>query len=143
MIRDQELRKLARKFVCAKAAEEQAKSTRIVAEKAIASLIEGPDKGQRTETLEDGVKITVKRSLRYKADLQGIKDVFLLVAKQIGESVQPPIKAKTTHTLDEVMYEWYQKNVPEIFKLISQHVEITPAKDAITVKIPKAGEIDG
>lgn len=143
MTQELELRGLARKLVCAKAAEEQAKTARVLAEKTLTSLIPGPENGQKTVTLEDGVKITVKRGLKYKADIPAIKTVFQQVSKQVKQEVNPPIKIQTTQALDEKIYEWYRKQVPEIFKLISGHVTVTPMKASVTVKIPKSGVIDG
>ncbi len=129
--------------MCAKGAEEQARATRFVAEKAIARLIEGPEVGQKTETLEDGTKIIVKRGLKYTADLPEIKTVMFSLNEQIGKPVEVPIAVKTTQTLDLKLYEWYRKNTPAVFELISKYVSVAPVKDAITVKVPIVGKING
>lgn len=138
---DEELRILCRKFMCAKGAESQAKATRIAAESAIAILVPGRKDGQKTKTLQDGTKIIVKRRLIYEADLPAIDMVIASVSKRIGQQVPVPIKSKTTRALDVKGYEWFRENASDMFDLLAKHVTVKPSKDAVTIKIPKAGEI--
>lgn len=113
----------------AKRAEELCRQKRITLEEQIAALVPGPEAGQKTVTLEDGTKITVKRGLNYKADIDGIRKA----AEQL-ELEHVPIQSKTTHTLDEKGYEYYRSNYPSVYQELSQYVTVTPAKVAVTIK---------
>jgi hypothetical protein len=114
----------------AKQAEDTAQRERIFIEEQIAALVHTKDVGQKTVTLSDGKKITVKRALNYRADCEAIQDSHCWVS--LGTPA--PIKTKTTKTLDEKGYEWYRSNLPEVFNKISKHVTVTPAKVSVTLK---------
>ncbi len=108
--------------------EAEAKKRRISCEERIAALIEGPESGSKTVTLGSGKKITVKRGVNYTADIGGmmkIKEICL------------PIQAKSTTSLNIEGYEWYKKNDPVAFAAISEFVETTPKKIAVTIKEKK------
>ncbi len=122
-------------LVKAKAAEETAKAARIALEEKIAKLIPSPETGQKTVKLPDGTKLTVKRGLIYKADVQDIRDVFSDEA--IPDTMFPPISRKVEEKLDVKGYEWYRKNYPQIFLELSEFVTVTPKKIAVTVQGPK------
>ena len=107
------------------------KKKRIESEEVIAAQIPGPEKGQKTVTLEDGTKITVERGLTYKADLDAISELLT------GSECPPPIKAKTAYELDIAGYEWYRDNMPDSFDRIVQHVTVTPRKVSVSVKAAK------
>lgn len=115
----------------AKRQEELAKFKRVEAENRIAALIETDDVGQKTVTLENGIKITVKRALNYTADTDAIREAFS------GQVKPAPMVQKTTWSLDVKGYEWYRRNWPEFFKLIEPHVSVKPAKVAVTLKMPE------
>lgn len=140
MTNESQLRSLCTKLLCAKKVEEQAKATRIAAEFAIAKLIPGPANGQKTKTFEDGIKVTVKRKLIYSANVVEIEKVVALVSDKIGQEIPTPVESKTTRTLDVKGYEWFRNNAPDMFNLISKHVTVKPAKDAVTIKIPDTGD---
>lgn len=137
---DSGLRSLCVKLLCAKRAESQAKAARMSAEFAIATLVPGPVDGQKTKTFEDGTKVTVKRKLIYSANVIEIEKVIASVSEQIGQEIPAPVESKTTRTLDVKGYEWFRKNAPDMFNLISKHVTVKPAKDAVTIKIPDVGD---
>ena len=113
-----------------KVAEALAKRGRINIEEQIATLIPTEDIGQKTITLSDGTKITVKRGLNYKADCLGIETLDCWLA---DDAV--PIKIKTTRELDVKGYEWYKVNHPEIFDKMSQYVAVTPKKVAVSLVV--------
>lgn len=131
------LQNFAMALLAAKTAEELAKTTRITAEERIASLIPTEDVGQKTVTLEDGTKITVKRGLIYKADLEKIETALRQRTPDESAEFPAPIKQKTTHELDVAGYEWYRVNQPTIFLRIVDFVTITPRKVAVTLKPAK------
>ncbi|KKL08962.1 hypothetical protein LCGC14_2570630 [marine sediment metagenome] len=112
----------------ARNSERLIKEWRIRCENQIAALIEGPESGSKTVTLESGRKITVKRGVNYSADIGGmmkIKEICL------------PIQAKSTTSLNIEGYEWYKKNDPVAFATISEFVETKPKKVAVTIKEKK------
>ncbi len=116
----------------AKAAEALARSGRIDAEEQIAALIPTEDIGQKTVTLSDGVKITVKRGLNYKANCEALKNALL---DNEMFRIIPPTKIKTTIELDTKSYEWYRGNNPQAFGVMSQHVTVTPKKVAVMLVV--------
>lgn len=123
---------LARDLANAKAAEDATKAARIAVEEKIAALVPGPEKGQKTITLDDGSKITVERGLNYKADCQKIEE-----ALSVAGWTHVPVKTKTTRELDEKGYEWFRANDAEAFTAISQFVTVTPKKVSIQIKAAK------
>lgn len=127
------IRANASKLVCAKAAEGQAKATRIVAEKALAAAIEGPEKGQVTRKLSDGTKIVVKRSIIYHCDVGAIKKVCENFCKLHNAKVHVPLKSSTKTVLDAEAYEFYRKNYPGFFSLLAVCVQVKPAKTSVAV----------
>jgi hypothetical protein len=120
-----------------KSDEELAKMQRIEAEEAVAALIPGPERGSKTATLEDGTKITVERGLLYKADIEGIKKTWDTDYTKTITDFPPPIKSKTNYSLDEVGYEWIKANRQDVFGIISQYVQVTPKKIAVSIKAKK------
>lgn len=125
------LRGLAAQLLEHKREEDFWKAKRIESEQAIAAQIPGPEKGQKTVTLEGGTKITVNRGLSYKADIEAIRELLT------GFESPPPIKSKTTHELDVMGYEWYRDNLPDSFDRIAQHVTVKPRKVSVSVEVGK------
>jgi len=99
----------------------------------IAGLLPGPDVGSKSKKVSEDLKVTVKRELIYKPDVEKIREVC--TSRSSGESVLfPPLKSKTVVELDEKGYKWYEANNPEIFRLIAEHVSAKPAKVYVEVK---------
>ncbi len=130
---EKRLRVHASKLIQAKAAEAQAKATRIVAENALAAVITGPEKGQVTRDLPDGTKIVVKRSIIYHCDPAGIKQTCDDFCRIYKAKVHIPLKHSTKVELDVTAYEFYKRNYPDFFLLLAKHVEVRPAKTSVTV----------
>lgn len=128
-----QLQYLAIRLMQEKDDESKARDRRVAIEEQIAVLIPGPDKGQKTVTLEDGTKITVERGFNYKADLAEIEKVFA----SEGESRYAPIKVKTTRELDVKGYEYYREHDQETFAVLSKYVVVTPKKVAVSLKAGK------
>ena len=123
----------ASKLVQAKAAEGQAKATRISAENALAAAIVGPEKGQVTRELSDGTKILVKRSIIYRCDVAAIKKTCEDFCEANDAKVRVPLKSSTKTELDIEVYEFYRKNYPDFFSILAVHVEAKPAKTSVQV----------
>ncbi len=124
-----EIQELAYVLENAKEAEALAKRGRVDAEEQIAALVPTEDTCQKTITLDNGTKITVKRGLSYKADVQAIEKVFNEL-EQVA-----PLKSKTTVELDVKGYEYYRKEEPEFFGVLSQYVTVTPKKVAVSLVV--------
>ena len=127
----EELWELSTRLSLVKVEELLAKKKRTAIEEQIALLIPGPDTGQKTVTLKDGLKITVKRGLNYKADLP---EVAAVLVQNADDSLPVPVKTKTVRELDTQGYEWYRINHPRIFALIAKHVVVTRKKVAVSLK---------
>lgn len=110
-----------------KSMEAKYRAERIEIEEKIADLIPGPERGQRTVSV-DHYKVTVERGFNYKADCTAIESVM------INPLSPPPIKVKTTRELDIAGYEWYKEQNPDVFAVISQYVTVTPKKISVTIK---------
>jgi methionine aminopeptidase len=136
ILREEELLSLSGQLASAKEDEEIAKATRISIEEEIAKLVPSPESGQKTVKLKDGSKLTVKRGLIYKADVEDIRNVFSDEA--ISEKMYPPIKTTTKEELDEKGYEWYRLNYPQIFLELSEFVTVTPKKISVTIQGSKS-----
>ena len=113
-------------FLDAKDDENFARQKRIEAEEKIATLVPGPEDGQVTIKIRN-TKLTVKRGLIYKADLDGI------AAQMVETEFFPPIKTKAVRELDVQGYEWYRANHPDIFSVLSNYVQVRPKKVSVTV----------
>ena len=124
-----DLETLAGKLATAKREESEAKARRIQMEEEIAALIETPENGSKTVEAGPGLKVTVKRSLIYKADIDAIKALDL-------PSNLIPIKTKPAEdVLDVKGYEWIMENNHEISLRLVKHVTVTPAKVSVTLKL--------
>ena len=127
------IEELVNELIATKAAEAECICARINAENCVAALVPTGDVGQKTVTLPGGQKITVRRGLNYKADVQAIQSVF----NNTGTREFLPLKTKTTIELDEKGYEWYRSHNPELFNKLSQHVAVTPKKVAVSLSAKK------
>lgn len=128
---------LARFLLTAKHEENEARKKRVEIEERIAALVPGPESGQKTVDLGNGVKITVERGLNYKANLDAISKLFSDNAADLPDTLgqyPPPVKTKTTRELDVTGYDWYRENVPSLFVEIAKHVEAKPKKVDVSVK---------
>jgi hypothetical protein len=125
----QQLMELASELLQAKEKEQAATNDRIAIEERIAALVPTEDVGQKTIALPEGVKVTVKRGLNYKADCESILDICCKL-----ELENIPIKVKTTRDLDEKIYNWYYKNDKDTFRVISEYVTVSPKKVSVTLK---------
>lgn len=124
------LEELAVQLHEAKVAENKAKEIRIEAEEAIAKLIETDADGSKTVDAGEHMKITVKRGLLYKADVDDLRKLWeeqgiTVPLKLVPESVK----------FDEKLYEEMRESVAPGFLQISKLVTVTPAKTSVTLKL--------
>jgi hypothetical protein len=123
---------LAIVLATAKRQEDEAKARRIEAEEAIAALVETPANGSRTVAAGPGLKITVKRALGYKADVDAIR------ALGLPEELAPirltdPVPAG--YAFDEKAYEDLVADHPTVAAKLADCVVATPRKVSVSIKI--------
>jgi hypothetical protein len=128
-----ELTKLTEDFMEAKTRENESRQKRIDIEDKIAAIIKTPEEGQKTVSL-GSIKLTVKRGLSYKADLEEIIAMFDAGISDGHLPLACPIKSSTRRELDIQGYKWYQKNYPDVFRSMSKHIEVKPKKVAVSIK---------
>ena len=133
---DMDLDHLVSALATAKATEGLAVAKRIEWEQRVAAKIGGPEDGQKTTTLKDGTKITVKRGFLFDADCEGIAKLFR--RQQYDHAA--PIKSKTTVKLDEPAYKAYAKRFPATYRAIQEFVKVKPKKTAVTLDTTKVGK---
>ena len=115
---------LAQELYDARRAEDAATATRISVEERIAALVETGDNGSKT--VEAGaLKVTVKRALSYKADLEALAKIANAPVKTV------PAKS----ALDEKAYEKLRESNPALFATVAEFVTVTPRKVSVELKL--------
>lgn len=126
------LQELAVELHQSKKTEAAAKKVRIECEEKIAELVETGDNGSKTVAAGDDLKVTVKRALNYKGDVDAIR------ALDIPEELMPitliPAQA-ASYAFDEKAYEALKEANPQVFAVVAPSVEVKPAKVSVTVKL--------
>jgi len=126
------LEDLAIALATIKREEDATKSRRIEIEEQIAALVETPLNGSKTVKAGDGLKVTVKRELGYKADIDAIRNL------PIPEEVMP---LKMTEpkpagfVFDKKAYEDIIENHPDVAVKLAEYVTVTPRKVQVALKI--------
>ena len=123
------LQELAVTLFEAKQLESKAKKTRIEAEEQIAKLIETPEQGSKTEDAGNGIRITVKRGLLFKADVDAIREM------DIPEEVMPIKCIPASYAFDMKTYEYVRGHHPDVASKLARHITTKPAKTAVTLKL--------
>ncbi len=106
--------------------EDAAKQERIEIEEKIASIVETPDNGSKTVDAGNGLKVTVKRSLNYKADMDGIITLDGIVSS---------LPIKTKREFDAKAYEEIREKSPKDFAQLAKFVMVSQAKTSVTLKL--------
>lgn len=122
---------LTERLYQAQLAEEQAKENRILLESQVSVLIPTEGTEQKTVTLSNGYRVTVKRPVSYKADIRSIQQMLW------DTELPMPLEYKTTTKLDEKGYEWYREHHPIMFAKLAEHVVIKPLKISVKLKLPE------
>lgn len=126
------LLQLAQELFATKRAEEEAKKLRIECEEKIAALVETGIDGSKTVDAGEGLKLTVKRGMNYKANVDAIR------ALDIPEEVMPLSMTDPQpagYVFDKKAYEALREQHPDVFAVVAQAVEATPAKVSVTLKM--------
>ena len=115
----------------AKKAEGKAKEIRIKAELAIADLvkIEGVS-GSRTVDAGEGLKVTVKQGINYKADVDAIRAMT-----DIPEGRLPVKLVPSSYAFDKKAYEALLKASPALAVKLAECVTTTASKPSVTIKM--------
>jgi hypothetical protein len=115
---------LAQELYDAKKTELAAKEARLKIEDEIASRVETGDNGSKT--VEAGaLKLTVKRALSYKADLENLRLIAGAPIKLVPEKSE----------LDEKAYEKLRTADPALFATVAEFVTVTPRKVSVELKL--------
>ncbi len=124
------LSELARELYQAKQAESAAKEQRIAVEEQIAAqvTIDG-DRGSKTVDAGDGLKITVKRELNYKADVDAIR------ALDLPSECYPVKHVPDSWAFDKISYEKIIAANPAVAQSLASCITVTPAKVSVTLKL--------
>jgi len=130
----EKLSELAHELDDARTNEREARQRRIEIEEKIAAIVPTDEEAQRTIAIKGGMRLTVKRSLLYKADTEEIAQTLCRLSLMDGCRYHPPIKTTTKVELDVVGYKWYRENSPKAWKAISEYVTVKPAKTAVTLR---------
>jgi hypothetical protein len=130
---EEKLNQLAKDLYDAKRTEETAKEKRIACEEAIAALVETGDNGSKTVPAGEGLKVTVKRALSYKAAVDDIRAMT-----DIADEIKPlkltdPVPAG--YVFDEKAYEALRESHPEAYTRLATVVTAVPRKVSVTLKL--------
>lgn len=121
------LEQLAVMLSNAKVAENAAKKTRIECEEKIAAMVETEINGSKTVEAGERMKITVKRGLSYKADMEALLAL---------EGIDLPVKKiPAKDEFDEKAYEAMLADPPNGFVRILNCVTVKPKKVSVTIKL--------
>jgi hypothetical protein len=123
------LQELSGRLFDAKREEDAAKGRRIEIEEQIAALVDAPENGSKTVDAGNGVRVTVKRGLSYKADVDAIR------ALDLPEEMLPLKHRPAKYELDAKAYEEVCETFPEAGKKLAEHVTTTPRKASVTLKL--------
>jgi hypothetical protein len=125
----EELTRVALELKAAKLQETLAKERRIEYEEKLIALVP-PElevhKGQTTISFPDGSRVVTKAGVTIKANIAEIQKIF----EDLPEH-HAPIASKLPG------YEWYRVNLPDVYNLIAEHVEVTPKKIGVELKPAK------
>ncbi|HWL54295.1 MAG TPA: hypothetical protein VNQ90_17780 [Chthoniobacteraceae bacterium] len=121
---EEKLRELTSQLADARAEEAAAKAKRIQAEEAIVALLDPGERSTVTVDPGNGLKVTIKTDLSYKADIDAIEVID-----------SDLVKVTTKKELDTKAYEALREQNTALFDHISEYVTVTPKKPAVTLKV--------
>jgi hypothetical protein len=113
----------------AKKLENKAKADRIAAEELIANLVDTPANGSATVDGGDGAKVTVKRAMGYKVDVDALRSLDCEVPLKMTD----PVPAG--YAFDQKAYEAMIKDDHMLASQLSEFIVATPRKVSVTVKL--------
>jgi hypothetical protein len=128
----EELERLAVELSNAKVTEAKAKDIRIECEAEICKLVETEDVGSKTVPAGDRMKITVKRSISYKPDMEALLEL---------EGIKLPLTTVPEETIaehdvfDKKLYEKMLKDPPMGFAKVLDCIVVNQLKPSVTIKL--------
>lgn len=127
---DETIDTLVKKLYDAKRSEDAAKAERVQIEEAIAAQVETAPNGSKTVQCDCGLKVTVKRALSYKADVDAIRSLDLPDDKL-------PVKlVPASYEFDDKLYEaLHNLGDPLVMQKLNGLVTVTPRKVSVTLKL--------
>ena len=130
----EELERLAVELSNAKVAEKNAKDIRIECETEICKLVETPDAGSKTVPAGDRMKITVKRGISYKPDMEALIELA-------ADGIRLPITTVPEETIaehdvfDKKLYEKMLKDPPMGFAKVLDCITVNQLKPSVSIKL--------
>ena len=124
-----ELSEAAAMLIELKKKESAAKEERIAAEELIAGLVDTAFNGSKTVDAGDCLKVTVKRAMSYKADIDGLRSLDC----DVPLKSTPPVPAG--YEFDQKAYEAMVESDARLASVLSEFVEAKPRKTSVTVKL--------
>jgi len=116
---------LARDWLAAKRAEQEAATNRLAIEAQILSLLPAKEEGSSTTVLTNGWKVKATGKLTYRAD---IDKLLALTASW----PQKPVKTKVE--ADESLLKAIRTDRPDLWRQIAPAITVKPAKTYIVVE---------
>ena len=120
------IEEIATKLFEMKKIENEIKQERIELEEKLAALLDHPEEGTKTFTLENGLKVTIAGKLSYKVSDE---DGFVAYCEKM---IDKPIKIKTE--LDQTKLKAYRADGGALWRELSKFLTVEPAKTSVTVK---------
>lgn len=118
---------LFKEWIKFKKAEDKAKDNRTSVESDIENLYKFKEKSKTFKEEDLGYSVNLKKNLGVKMD----QEKWNGIRESIDSKVRPE---KITYSLNMEGFEWLKKNNPEVYKLVSDCVEIKPNKTTIKVE---------
>jgi len=135
---NEEKKKLHSEWLKCKNAESRAKAKRQEVEDQLSALY--PDFDTSSKTFKDeelGFSTNIKKNPNWKLNQEGYKSI----RDSIPADLRPE---KIVFELDKKGYEYLKKNYPDIYKIVSEHVEFKYNRPTIAVeKLKKTGGTNG
>lgn len=133
----EKLKSLTVDLAAARNDEAEAKKRRIQAEEAIVALLDPGDKSTITIDPGNGLKVTVKTELGYKAD---IDEILKIDSDLIKATVKQELDVKAYEELRErkgrfAPLSMSAENAERLFARISEHVTVSPKKPSVSLKV--------
>ena len=124
---------LATQLANIKAEEAKIKDKRIEIEEKIGRLVETKANGSKTVNVGNGLKIVVKRAMKYKADVKK-----LLTLEGIDDELKPLMLTPAIpahYEFDAKAYEQMIEYQPALAAKLKEVVDVKPAKISVTLKM--------
>jgi len=128
----EELERLAIELSNAKLAESKAKETRIECEEEICKLVKTADSGSKTVPAGDRMKITVKRGISYKPDMEAM---LALKGIKLPTETVPEKVIEEHEVFDKKIYEKMLADPPMGFAKVLDCITVNMLKPSVTIKL--------